>query len=149
MSLIKWNPDTGFFPSMAHWMDDWFNDRGDLLKPMERVASMPACNVIESPEAYRMELAAPGFKKEDFVLEFEPGYLTIRGTARFEKEEKDQDEKLKRSEFNYSAFSRTFSLPDNILTEEIAAKYEDGILRVTLPKVKAAVATPAKKIAVQ
>lgn len=149
MSLIKWNPDTGFFPSMAHWMDDWFNDQGDLLKPLAREASMPACNVVETPEAYRMELAAPGFKKEDFELEFEPGYLTIRGTTQAEKQSTENDEKLKRREFNYSTFSRTFSLPDNIRAEDIAAIYEDGILRVTLPKVKAVAEVPAKKITVK
>lgn len=133
MSLVKWNPETSFFPSISSWMDDFFPENAFKLK-MNGV-SMPAVNVKENKDAFKIDVAAPGFKKEDFKLEVKNGHLTISGETSEEKE--DKDETYTRREYSYNTFSRSFSLPDNIKGDEIAAKYADGVLKITVPKIKA------------
>lgn len=145
MSLVKWNPQSSFFPSISNWMDDFFPESG--FKPAAKGFSIPAVNVTENPKAFNLNVAAPGFKKEDFKLEVQNGYLTISGEVQEEKE--DKDEKYTRKEFAYSTFSRSFSLPENVNNEDISAQYADGVLKVTLPKKKTEEGKPTKQIAVQ
>ncbi|NUO00547.1 MAG: Hsp20/alpha crystallin family protein [Saprospiraceae bacterium] len=136
MSLIKWNPELSFLPNPPSWMDDFFGD-GDWFKPSIKGVSIPAVNVTESKKAFKLEVGAPGFKKDDFKIEVNSGYLTISGEHKSEKEEKDdKEEKITRREFSYSKFARSFTLPENVKSDDISAKYEDGILLVTLPKSK-------------
>jgi HSP20 family protein len=94
--------------------------------------SMPAVNVRENKNAFKLDVAAPGFKKEDFKLEMHNGYLTISGESKEEKE--DKDEKYTRQEYRYNSFSRSFSVPENVNSDGISAEYADGVLKVTLPK---------------
>ncbi|HLP94386.1 MAG TPA: Hsp20/alpha crystallin family protein [Saprospiraceae bacterium] len=143
MSLIKWNPETSFFPSFSHWMDDFFQDNS--FKPMVKGVSIPAVNVTESKDAYNLNVAVPGFRKDDFKLEVRNGYITISGESR--KSEEEQEETFTRREYAFNSFSRSFSLPENILPEAISAQYADGILKVTLPKKKAE-EKPGKQITV-
>lgn len=132
MSLVKWNPETSLFPGFSNWLDDFFPDNGDFPKPSVRGVSIPAVNVTENKDAFKLKVAAPGFRKDDFKLEIHNGYLTISGESKEEKE--DKDEKFTRQEYRYSTFSRTFTLPENIKGEAITAEYTDGVLKVTLPK---------------
>lgn len=132
MSLIKWNPENSLLPTISSWMDDFFPDNGFM--PRMKGISIPAVNVSENKNAFKLNVAAPGFKKEDFKLEILNGYLTISGEASEEKE--DKDEKFTRKEYSYNTFSRSFNLPENINGEEISAQYADGVLKVTLPKKK-------------
>ncbi len=131
MSLIKWNPDNSMFPAFSSWMDDFFPDNG--FKTMKGV-SMPAVNVSETKSAFKLKVAAPGFKKEDFKLEVQNGMLMISGETKEEKEEKD--EQYTRQEYSFSSFSRSFTLPENVKGDDIAAEYKDGVLKITLPKNK-------------
>jgi HSP20 family protein len=108
--------------------------------------SVPAVNVKESKEAFKLDVAAPGFKKEDFKLEVKNGYLTISGESKEEKE--DKDETFTRREYSFNSFSRSFSLPENVNAEHVEAQYSDGVLKVTLPKKKSD-EKPAKQIAVK
>ena len=147
MSLIKWNPETSLFPSLGTWMDEFFDDNGNWPKPMVKGISIPAVNVTENKKEYKLEVAAPGFKKEDFNLEVKNGFLTIKGETK-EEEEKKEDEYTRR-EFRFSAFTRSFALPENIRETEILAKYNDGILMISLPKAKEEKAELIKKISVQ
>ena len=144
MSLIKWNPESSLFPSLSSWMDDFFPDNG--FKPAIKGISIPAVNVTETKNAFKLNVAAPGFKKENFKLEVQNGYLTISGEVSEEKE--DKDETFTRREYAYNTFSRSFSLPENVNGDDIAAQYADGVLKVTLPKKKAD-EKPTKQIAVQ
>ncbi len=144
MSLVRWNPESSFFPSISNWMDDFFQDNG--FKPAIKGVSIPAVNVKENKDAFKVNVAAPGFKKEDFKLEVQNGNLIISGETKEEKEEKD--EKYTRQEYSYSTFSRSFTLPENVNAEGISAQYADGVLKVTLPKKKAE-EKPAKQIAVK
>jgi len=144
MALIKWNPEQTLFPSISSWMDDFFPDSG-IPKPSVTGVSIPAVNVTETKDAFKLSVAAPGFKKEDFKLEVKNGFLTISGESSAEKE--DKEETFTRKEYSYNSFSRSFSLPENVKAEDVVAKYADGVLKVTLPKKKAD-EKPVKQISV-
>lgn len=129
MSLIKWNPEVRF-PSVFNWMDDFFAD--DANGFWRNNANVPAVNVTENKKAFKVAVAAPGFKKDDFRIEVKNGYLNISAETKEEKE--DKDEKFTRREWKYASFQRYFSLPENVKSDAVAAKYEDGVLNITLPK---------------
>ena len=145
MSLIKWSPETTFFPSFSNWIDDFFPE--NAFKPAVKGVSIPAVNVTENKNAFKLNVIAPGFKKEDFKLEASNGYLTISGETSGEKE--DKDEQFTRKEYSFNSFSRSFSLPENIVGDDISAQYTDGVLKVTLPKKRVEEEKPAKQIAVK
>ncbi|MCJ8163409.1 Hsp20/alpha crystallin family protein [Pontibacter sp. E15-1] len=110
------------------------NDMFLMPMPWKRMdaGSVPAVNIKDNEKDYLIEVAAPGMKKEDFNVDMDEGTLTISSQKQEEKtEEKDN---FKRREYNYSSFSRSFALPDNVKTEEIKAQYTDGVLRLTVPK---------------
>ncbi|MBA3707150.1 MAG: Hsp20/alpha crystallin family protein [Bacteroidetes bacterium] len=99
-------------------------------------------NVSEDENVFVVELSAPGFKKEDFKVEVDNKTLTISGE---QKEEKEENEKtFRRKEFNYGSFRRSFSLPETINDQDIDAKYDNGILKVRLPKKEEAKAKSTK-----
>jgi HSP20 family protein len=110
------------------------------------VSVIPDVNVIEDPENFRIELAAPGLERKDFKVEVKDGVLNI--SAEKEEEKKEEDKNFRRREFSFSSFSRSFMLPDNLLADRIDAKYENGILKLTLPKKEVKAAAPAKQIKV-
>lgn len=147
MSLIKWNPESSLFPAFSNWIDDFFADNGDFPMPKVKGISIPAVNVTENKDEFKLEVAAPGFKKEDFKLEVKNGYLTISGETKAEEEKKD--EQYTRREFRFNSFNRSFTLPENIKDGDIKAKYNDGILFITLPKAKVEKTELAKTISVQ
>ena len=109
----------------------------NFLNDFERVApahqqSFPAVNVIEIEDAFKIELAAPGLKKEDFKVNVHENTLTI---STEKKEEKTENVgKYTRKEFNFSTFKRSFALPKNVYGEKIVAIYNDGVLGLELPK---------------
>lgn len=97
-------------------------------------ATIPAINIKETAENYAVEVAAPGMNKKDFSIQVKGSLLTIRSEKTIEKEEVDQSTYTTR-EFSYQSFERTFNLPkDTVDANKIEAKYEDGILYVTIPK---------------
>lgn len=147
MSLVKWSPESPLFSSLSSWMDDFFPENFDFPKPMVKGITIPAVNVTENKNEFKVEVAAPGFKKEDFNLEIKNGYLTINGETKAEEEKKD--EQFTRREFRFNSFSRSFSLPENVKETDIKARYNDGILLVTLPKTKVDKAELVKTISVQ
>ncbi len=99
--------------------------------------SMPAANVKETEKEFRLDLAVPGYQKEDFNLEVEKDVLVISAEL---KEKKDDENKLySRKEFSFHSFSRSFHLPESVNAEKINAKYENGILQITIPKMETAI----------
>ena len=121
-----------FFKPWNEWFDNsWV-----------RSMKVPAVNITEEKNQYLVSLAAPGLKKEDFKIDIDGNMLTITS----EKEESSEEKKKKftRKEYSYSSFSRSFTLPDEIKKEQIEAKYDDGVLKITLPR-KAEANTPAAK----
>ena len=119
-----------FAPSFPALLENLFND-------FERVApthqhSFPAVNVLENDNALKIELAAPGLKKEDFKVNVHENTLTISTEGKSVTEEKVG--KYTRKEFNYTSFKRSFTLPKSVDSEKIVATYTDGVLGLELPK---------------
>ena len=79
-----------------------------------------------------VSLAAPGMKKDDFKIDLEGNMITISSEKEETKEEKEK--KFTRKEYNYSSFCRSFTLPDEVNKEKVDARYEDGVLKISLPK---------------
>lgn len=100
---------------------------------VEENSTMPSANIEENDKAFVIELAVPGYKKENFNLSLTPqNVLTIK--AEIKSGNKDEKKCFSRREYNYSSFERSFTLPDNVECNKIEAKYEDGLLKLTLPK---------------
>jgi HSP20 family protein len=112
-----------------------FSD-ADLSKffGVDSFASAPAVNVSENEKGFKIEVAAPGFSKENFSLHIEKRTLSIKGEHKAEtSEEKETNtEKYTRREFQLGSFERKFTLPENVDQENIEAKYENGILSITI-----------------
>jgi len=106
---------------------------------------MPPANISETKREFRINLSAPGLNRDDFKVEVDNGDLIIS----CEKEEEDQENKenYRRQEYSYTSFSRRFPLPDNAIDNKINAKYDNGILQVTIPK-KFTFTRPKKRIQV-
>lgn len=123
-ALSKRGVSTPFrFDELLKPWNEWF-DNGGLAG---RTMNVPAVNITEDANGYQVALAVPGMKKADFKIGLEGDMLTISS----EKEEKDV--KFTRNEYNYSSFSRSFTVPAEIDREKIEASYEDGVLKIVLP----------------
>ena len=108
--------------------------------------AVPPVNIHEANDSYQVELVAPGLNKEDFKVNLEKGLLTITYEKKTEAENKGY--KTHRKEFSFSSFKRSFSVDDKINAEGVQAKYENGVLKLLLPK-KEEVKVQPKEIAIQ
>jgi HSP20 family protein len=126
MTLIRWTNRHPLADMFSNFMDTDLNDF------FTRRYSDPAANIIELADSFELELAAPGMKKEDFKISLENSVLTISSETMKETEEDGRN--YTRKEFSYGSFSRSFTLPKTINMDGIQAEYEDGILKVKLPK---------------
>ena len=106
----------------------------------------PAANVHETKDAYHIELNAPGRSKEDFNITLEKGTLTVGYEQK--EENKQEDYKTIRREFSFKSFKRSFHVDESINTDNIQAKYENGVLKLLLPK-KEEVKPNNKQISIQ
>ena len=112
--------------------DDFFNS--DWMPKMK--ATAPAVNVKEDAKAYTMEVAVPGIKKEFCRVNINAdGNLDIAIENKMEHKEEDKKQHYLRREFSYSNYQQTYVLPDDIVKDNIAAKVDDGVLTITMPKV--------------
>jgi len=93
-------------------------------------------------------MSAPGLEKKDFKIELNNSVLTISSEKKVENETKD-DQQFTRREFSYQSFSRSFNLPETVESEKIAAKYENGILSINIPKKEEAKPKPVKQIEIK
>ena len=116
--------------------NEWFD--GGLLG---RSINIPAVNITEQKDEFMVSLAAPGLKKDDFKIDVDGNLLTISSEKEEKKEEKEA--RYTRKEYNYTSFERSFTIPDEVNKEKIEARYEDGILKLALPKKE-----EAKKMAI-
>jgi HSP20 family protein len=126
---------TTFRSSFPSLFDDFFkpwNEWPDTDRPWNRTLVTPAVNITESTNDYLVSVAAPGLKKSDFKINVEKNMLTI--SSETENREEKKDENYTREEYNYSSFSRSFTLPDEVNKEKIDASYTDGVLKIVLPK---------------
>ena len=117
------------------WIPSVFNSFFDTELMPKVNATAPAINVKESDKAYTVELAAPGMRKEDFNVNInDEGNLIVKMESKNEKKEEDKTARYLRREFSYTKFEQTLILPDDVNKELIAAKVENGVLTVELPK---------------
>ena len=147
-SLVRTNGN--LFPAIPSLLEDFFTkDWLDSSMSTWRTAgaTLPAVNVMETNDGYTIEVAAPGMKRNDFNLELQNNVLTISANVESKKEENDDG--YMRREFNYQSFQRSFSLPEHkVEGDKITARYNDGILLVSIPKREEAKVRPAKQITV-
>ena len=131
--------------NLNNFFDEFFNELPALGKTVNNLFS-PAVNIVETPDAYHLELNVPGRNKEDFNISVDKGLLSIS----YEKKEeaKKDDVKVVRREFSYQSFKRSFTIDEKINAEAIQAKYENGLLKLLLPK-KAEQQQPVKTINIQ
>ncbi|MEN9569127.1 MAG: hypothetical protein RL172_358 [Bacteroidota bacterium] len=145
MTLVKVNNPVA--KSFDGLINDFFNDFpatfGKSLR--EDVLGFPPVNITEVADAYQLEVAIPGMEKADFSIKLDQNILTI--SAEKKEEIKMEGAKQIRREFGYKAFKRSFTLDEKINATQIAARYENGILKVELPKKEEVKITP-KEIAV-
>ena len=121
------------------WMPTVFGDFFDNDFMPRANATAPAINVLENVEGYVVELAAPGLKKEDFSVNInEEGNLVIKMEKKQEQATDDKHSHYLRREFNYTKFEQTLILPDDVEKAKIAARVENGVLTVDLPKTEQA-----------
>jgi len=137
------------FPSL---MENFFSDRFYDLAPFmngfgfDQSLRVPEVNIVENAKGYQIELAAPGMDRKDFRIDVQNGVLTI--SAEKEDEKNEEGKNFRRREFSYNSFSRSFTLPENLLDEKIDASYDNGILKLVLPKKEAKPEKPARQIKV-
>lgn len=118
------------------WLPDVFNDFFEPGFMPKANTTAPAINVMESDKGYTVELAAPGMKKEDFCVQInDDGNLIVKMENKQETKEENKSMRYLRREFSYSKFEQTLILPDDVDKEKIAARVENGVLTVELPKV--------------
>jgi len=125
---------------LPNLLDNIFlENRLDRLNNYETFSN-PAVNIIENLSNFVIELAAPGLHKENFSIEVEEDTLKIAYKEVKESQEQEQKNdnsvQYKRREFNFGSFEKSFKLPENVKVEDILANYEDGVLKVTLPKME-------------
>ena len=109
--------------------------------------TLPSVNIKESNENFEVEVAAPGFTRKDFTIELDNDQLTISSEKETSDETKE-GQQFSLREFSYQSFCRTFTLPNTADSEKIGAKYENGILRIIIPKKEEARPKPAKQISI-
>lgn len=100
---------------------------------------------MKGNDAYEVEMAAPGLGKKDFKISLEHGMLTISSEKKTETETK-KGQQFTRKEFSYQSFNRSFTLPHTVDNDKISAKYDNGILKVLIPKNEEAKARLARTI---
>ena len=109
--------------------------------------NMPAVNIVEEKDDFRIEVAAPGLEKKDFKIDLNNNVLTISSERDDEREEKS--ERFMRREFSYSSFKRSFTLPETAQVDKIVANHKNGILQITIPKKEEAKVKPPRQIAIE
>ena len=131
--------------SWPNLIDEFLNDS---LMPRffnwETGQNMPAVNITEGKDDYRIEVAAPGLKKEDFKISLDNNVLSISSEKEIKNETKKEN--VLRREFSYSSFSRSFTLPESVNGEKIKATHSDGILSIHVPKKDEAKVKPVRDI---
>ena len=131
MNIVRWNNLNTGLP-MMNQLDDLFDSM--IYKTLERNQNWtPEVSVFENDKLYTVMLDIPGVEKKDVNIEVEGSSLIVSG-KREESNEKDMS--IYYSQTRYGNFSRTFNLPEEINVEKIGAKYKNGTLILTLPKMK-------------
>ncbi|WIA15833.1 hypothetical protein OEZ85_012588 [Tetradesmus obliquus] len=158
MALSPYLGNDPFFGQMERALDNAFQRAlggrsGDLmmfpslLGPSSVPAGSHPMDIVETPAAFELHCDAPGFSPDDISVEMNEGVMTISGKRKEEKRE-EKDGKVVRRERTMSSFSRSFTLPDNVKDEGVAASLVNGVLKVTVPKAEPKAQPQPKRITV-
>ena len=127
MYLTKRNPYNSRF-----FIDDFFNKSIADFAGSDITVNQPAANIVERPDSFVFEIAAPGLLKDDFNVSLDKNQLVVSAEKKSENEETKG--KFTRKEFNFTSFKRSFAIPKTANKEDIKASYNNGILCITLLK---------------
>jgi HSP20 family protein len=125
---------------------DWFNEMNSFFDSASRTSPLqaysdqafdPACDIAETDEHYALSFDLPGLKKDEIKIELDNNVLSVSGERKREFVS-DKNERVQRFERSYGFFKRSFNLPSTVDAEKVVAKYEDGVLSLTIPKSQAA-----------
>ena len=141
MNLVR-KHNSPFFPAL---FDEWLSNEW-LPSSTLPTKQLPAVNIQETDTSFLLELAAPGFKKEDLQVEVEKDILSISSKSDAAAEE---DAQYTRKEYGYRSFRRTFTIPESVDSKKIEAQYKEGILEVKLPKKKEMLQEAKKSIRIR
>ncbi len=138
MTLVKYNPNNSLFglkSNMDKLFDEFFGlDKG--IWPESALNVVPAVDLEETEDAFKITAELPGMTKKDIKITLENNVLSISGEKKAEKETKDKN--YHRVERSYGKFHRAFELPGVVNREKIEAEYKDGILSISVPKTEEA-----------
>lgn len=156
MKTLEKNPTNNLRNAPARLLNPWNrffrNDFLDLWDGDTHAETLPSINITEEKDRYKVEVAAPGLKKEDFNIAVEGNLVSVSCEKESDTREGENgkgNNSYTRREYNYSCFTRSFTVPDHADTDRIAAKYNDGILSLSIPKKPEAQKSPSRKISVQ
>ena len=136
-------------------LDDWMDfprmDFGDIDRKLygKRAAQVMKTDVHEHDDKYELDIDLPGFKKDEIKLSLENGYLSVSAAKGLDKEEKDKKGKLIRQERYAGSLQRSFYIGDTIKQDDIKAKFEDGVLKLSIPKTEPEKIPEKKYIAIE
>ena len=136
-------------------LDDWMDfprmDFGDIDRTLygKRAAQVMKTDVHEHDDKYELDIDLPGFKKDEIKLSLENGYLSVSAVKGLDKEEKDKKGKLIRQERYAGSMQRSFYIGDTIKQDDIKAKFEDGVLKLSIPKTEPEKIPEKKYIAIE
>lgn len=131
------------YPVFQNWLEDFFAPVQNYSNGRIR-SSVPAVNIAEDENKFEIEFAVPGLSKSDFSVNLENNVLTVKSEREDDKQETTSN--YTRKEFSYSAFQRSFTLPDSVDGEKVRAEYKDGILSIEIPKKEEAKVKPPREI---
>lgn len=126
--------------------DDRFKPSRIFDRPFFKAAELPAVNIKDNTDHFSIELAAPGYKKDDLKVQVKDGVLSISSEKKAESEQEEKG--YTRKEWSYASFSRSFVLPEHTDADSLKAKFEDGVLKLTLKKTKAEPESKARQITI-
>lgn len=135
MTLVQFKNKPGATVSFNNFMDDLFPTVPSLFREAFKTPGskhFTPVNVKENEQGYILDVIAPGFDKEDFKVNVEHNILTIVGEKK--AEDKIENERLLRSEYNLQSFKRSFTIDEKIDADNISAKYVNGVLSLNLPR---------------
>ena len=128
MSIIRFKNENDFPSTFSSMLDRFFDDA--VMK--SNVRFTPSVDISEDDKSYGIHVSLPGIKKEDIHLDIDQNSIVVSGERKFEK--KEEGKTFHRVETQYGSFTRSFNLPDDVEPENIEAKFNDGVLDISLPK---------------
>ena len=132
MTLVKWNPTRSVMTDFDRIFDSMFTN--DLPRFSLVESWMPAVDVNETETEFLLSADIPGLDKKDVSIDIHDGVITIEGERAIDNEKSTDDYRIR--ERQLGSFNRSFRLPDNVNEVKVAAKFKNGVLKVTLPKTK-------------